>query len=98
MATVLSARKTRNVRSAARLPRSIPIVTYLLLASGRVDDDDDVAVDTHGTTDTDRDGTEKIQNQTTTRKKRKEKRTTSYFDELSPLIASYVTFIYQQIK
>ena len=29
MATVLSARKTRNVRSAARLPRSIPIVTYL---------------------------------------------------------------------
>lgn len=29
MATVLSARKTRNVRRAAKLPRSIPIVTYL---------------------------------------------------------------------
>lgn len=29
MATVLSARKTRNVRRAAKLPRSMPIVTYL---------------------------------------------------------------------
>lgn len=29
MATVLRARKTRKVRSAARLPRSIPIVMYL---------------------------------------------------------------------
>ena len=31
MATVLSARKTRNVRNAARFPRSIPIVTYLYI-------------------------------------------------------------------
>ena len=29
IATVLRARKTRKVRSAARLPRSIPIVMYL---------------------------------------------------------------------
>lgn len=29
MATVFKARNTRNVRNAAKLPRSIPIVTYL---------------------------------------------------------------------
>lgn len=35
MATVLSARKTRNVRNAARFPRSIPIVTYLYVHVSR---------------------------------------------------------------
>lgn len=34
MATVFKARNTRNVLSAAKLPRSIPIVTYLY--AGRI--------------------------------------------------------------
>ena len=31
MATVLRARRTRNVRSAAKFPKSTPIVTYLII-------------------------------------------------------------------
>ena len=75
MATVLSARKTRNVRSAARLPRSIPIVTYLFRCFAAV------MSQTHAQKDNTQTQTHERERETA---KRKKKETTSYFDELSP--------------